>query len=66
MFIAKVLVGKYTGGNSSLKKAPPLYPCAEPFGKCYDSCVDNIWDPKIFVIFDSAQAYPDYLIEYII
>nr|KAG5702367.1 hypothetical protein BaRGS_002149 [Batillaria attramentaria] len=37
---------------------------SEPFGKCYDSCVDNIFDPKIFVIFDSNQAYPEYIVEY--
>lgn len=64
MFLAKVLVGKYTGGHSGLRKPPPLYPCTDPYGKCYDSCVDNIHNPKIFVIFDTAQAYPSYVLEY--
>ncbi|XP_046572660.1 uncharacterized protein LOC124280722 [Haliotis rubra] len=63
MFLAKVLVGKYTGGNTGHRRPPPFY-SAEPYGKCYDSCVDNIWDPKIFVIFDSNQAYPEYIVEY--
>ena len=63
MFLANVLVGKYTGGNSSLRKPPPFY-SNEPYGKCYDSCVDNIFDPKIVVIFDSNQAYPEYIVEY--
>lgn len=64
MFVARVLVGKYSGGSSKLRKPPPLDPKSDPFGKCYDSCVDDIHMPKIFVIFDSAQAYPEYLIEY--
>ncbi|KAL3842806.1 hypothetical protein ACJMK2_020790 [Sinanodonta woodiana] len=64
MFLAQVLVGKCVGGNSSYRKPPPLDPRNDPFGKCYDSCVDDINLPQIFVIFDSAQAYPHYLIEY--
>ncbi|XP_041366559.1 uncharacterized protein LOC121381344 isoform X2 [Gigantopelta aegis] len=63
IFLANVLVGKYTGGNSSLRKPPPFY-SMEPYGKCYDSCVDDIFDPKIVVIFDSNQAYPEYIVEY--
>ncbi|XP_061178108.1 uncharacterized protein LOC133186799 [Saccostrea echinata] len=64
MFMAKVLVGRFTGGSSTYRKPPPLDPVNDPYGKCYDSCVDNIHNPKVFVIFDSSQAYPDYLIEY--
>ncbi|KAK3593994.1 hypothetical protein CHS0354_040740 [Potamilus streckersoni] len=64
MFLAQVLVGKCVGGNSTYRKPPPLDPVNDPFGKCYDSCVDDINLPQIFVIFDSAQAYPHYLIEY--
>lgn len=64
MFMAKVLVGRFTGGSSSYRKPPPLDPVNDPYGKCYDSCVDNIHNPKVFVIFDSSQSYPDYLIEY--
>lgn len=63
MFLSKVLVGRSTGGSVGLRRPPPLDQ-NEPFGKCYDSCVDNIFDPKIFVIFDSNQAYPEYIIEY--
>ncbi|XP_019640204.1 PREDICTED: poly [ADP-ribose] polymerase 12-like [Branchiostoma belcheri] len=63
MFVAKVLVGAYTRGQSSLRRPPPLNP-AEPLGKTFDSCVNSRSDPKIFVIFDSAQCYPEYLIEY--
>jgi hypothetical protein len=64
MFLARVLVGQYTTGNAKLRKPPPLYHNSDQFGKCYDSCVDNVDDPKIFVVFDSSQAYPEYLVEY--
>ncbi|CAH1268981.1 PARP12 [Branchiostoma lanceolatum] len=63
MFVAKVLVGAYTKGESNLRRPPPLNP-SEPMGKTFDSCVNSRSDPKIFVIFDSAQCYPEYLIEY--
>jgi len=64
MILSRVLVGRFTGGNANLRKPPPLFPDEDVYGKCYDSCVDHISEPKIFVIFDSAQAYPEYLIEY--
>lgn len=63
MFFAKVLIGRYTEGSPKLRKPPARF-ADDPFGKCFDSCVDNMHSPKIFVIFDSAQAYPEYLIEY--
>ncbi|CAL1535107.1 unnamed protein product, partial [Lymnaea stagnalis] len=63
MFVARVLVGRHTGGSSGLKRPPPLDQ-NNPFGKCYDSCVDNIFSPQVYVIFDSNQAYPEYVIEY--
>ncbi len=63
MFLSKVLVGCYTQGSSGLRKPPPLDP-NDPYGKAYDSCVDNVYDPRVFVVFDSAQCYPEYVIEY--
>jgi hypothetical protein len=30
----------------------------------YDSCVDKVPDPQIFVIFDRNQCYPEYLFMY--
>lgn len=64
VFFARVLVGHFTTGTPKLRKPPPLYPNSDQFGKCYDSCVDNVDNPKIFVVFDSSQAYPEYLVEY--
>lgn len=63
MFVARVLVGRHTVGKSGLKRPPPLNE-NDPFGKCYDSCVDDIYCPQLYVIFDSNQAYPEYVIEY--
>lgn len=59
MFLAKVLVGKFTLGKESYT-SPPVREGL----KLYDSCVDNEANPSIFVIFDLAQSYPEYLIQY--
>lgn len=63
MFVARVLVGKYTIGYNVLRKPPPLNP-NDAYGKSYDSCVNDVNDPRIYVIFDNAQCYPEYIIEY--
>ncbi|CAB1346027.1 unnamed protein product, partial [Coregonus sp. 'balchen'] len=61
MFVCRVLVGDYTVGNSSYVKSPPKETGGSIF---YDSCVDNIQDPKVFVVFEKYQVYPEYLIQY--
>ncbi|XP_071146124.1 uncharacterized protein [Mytilus edulis] len=61
MFRAKVLVGQFTVGNPSLRRPPEI---PGQVHKLYDSCVDDVQDPKIFVVFDRNQCYPDYLIMY--
>ncbi|CAB1346047.1 unnamed protein product, partial [Coregonus sp. 'balchen'] len=61
MFVCQVLVGDYTVGNSSYVKPPPKETGGSIF---YDSCVDNIQDPKVFVVFEKHQVYPEYLIQY--
>ena len=63
MFIARVLVGRYTQGSKELRKPPPLN-ANDVYGASYDSCTNNVVDPCIFVIFDNAQCYPEYVIEY--
>jgi len=40
---------------------PPLN---QKRGELYDSVVDDVRDPSIFVVFDIAHSYPEYLIEY--
>uniref|UniRef100_A0A3Q2Q0Y3 Poly [ADP-ribose] polymerase n=1 Tax=Fundulus heteroclitus TaxID=8078 RepID=A0A3Q2Q0Y3_FUNHE len=56
IFLARVMVGKFKRGQSDLLK-----PDHE---NVYDSCVDDADHPKVFVIFDPNQIYPEYLIEY--
>ncbi len=51
MFVARVLVGKTTKGDSSMK--------TRPVG--FDSTTDN---DHIFVTYHDAQAYAEYLITY--
>ena len=65
MFVAKVLVGSYTIGQSSYRRPPPKDP-SNPASDLYDSCVDNTSSPTIFVLFDTDQFYPEYIIEYCI
>ena len=62
MFLAKVLVGKYTQGDSSFRRPPPINNNDQH--RLYDSCVDNAHKPSIYVIFDTLQCYPQYIIEY--
>ena len=63
MFVAKVLVGSYTIGQSKYRR-PPLKDPRDPESDLYDSCVDDTSSPSIFVIFDTDQFYPEYIIEY--
>uniref|UniRef100_A0AAV2L5S6 Uncharacterized protein n=1 Tax=Knipowitschia caucasica TaxID=637954 RepID=A0AAV2L5S6_KNICA len=61
MFVALVLVGDYTQGHSQYVRPPPK----ENSTTLYDSCVNSVTNPSIFVIFEKQQIYPEYLIEYI-
>ena len=65
MFVAKVLVGSYTKGESSYRRPPAKDP-SNPASDLYDSCVDNTGSPSIFVIFDTDQFYPEYIVEYFV
>lgn len=60
LFVALVLVGEFTKGSSTYLR-PPKHEKRKGF---YDSCVDNITNPAIFVIFEKYQIYPEYIIEY--
>ena len=62
MYLARVLAGEYTTGQSSLLVPPPKDPNNPAV--LYDSVVDNMLTPSIFVIFYDPQAYPEYHIEF--
>ncbi|KAF7240558.1 Protein mono-ADP-ribosyltransferase PARP12 [Varanus komodoensis] len=61
MFVARVLVGDYVQGKAAYLR-PPSRP--NQSNRFYDSCVDCLWNPSIFVIFEKYQIYPAYIIEY--
>ncbi|XP_013872004.1 protein mono-ADP-ribosyltransferase PARP12 [Austrofundulus limnaeus] len=61
MFVALVLVGEYTLGKTSYVR-PPLKEGSSTF---YDSCVNSMSDPGIFVLFEKQQIYPEYIIKYV-
>ena len=62
MYLARVLTGEYTKGSSSML-VPPAKSPTNP-NVLYDSVVDNVHNPSIFVVFYDAQAYPEYLITF--
>uniref|UniRef100_A0A673CGQ7 Poly [ADP-ribose] polymerase n=1 Tax=Sphaeramia orbicularis TaxID=375764 RepID=A0A673CGQ7_9TELE len=59
LYAARVVTGRYTGGNSTLC-APPARG-SDPSDR-FDSVVDNQQRPNMFIIFHDGQAYPEYLI----
>ena len=62
MYLAKVLTGQYTKGNKDLKNAPAKDQNNPAI--LYDSVVDDVIQPSIFVIFQDAQMYPEYHIDF--
>ncbi|RMC18750.1 hypothetical protein DUI87_04646 [Hirundo rustica rustica] len=62
MYLARVLTGQYCAGREGLK-APPPKSSADPTD-LYDSVVNDMFYPTVFVIFNDIQAYPQYLITF--
>ncbi|XP_014795158.1 PREDICTED: poly [ADP-ribose] polymerase 14-like [Calidris pugnax] len=62
MYLARVLTGQYCTGSKGLITPPPKDP-ADPTD-LYDSVVDDVNSPRMFVIFNDIQAYPEYLITF--
>ncbi|NXX38338.1 PAR12 polymerase, partial [Tricholaema leucomelas] len=61
MFVAHVLVGDFVQGKPEYLRPPSR---ATNSNRLYDSCVDDLTDPSIFVIFEKHQIYPAYILEY--
>ncbi|XP_014842233.1 PREDICTED: poly [ADP-ribose] polymerase 14-like [Poecilia mexicana] len=62
MFVVRVLTGVYTLGQTGMKVPPPR-DNQQPH-ILYDSVVDRMNRPNMFVVFHDDQAYPDYLITF--
>ena len=63
IYVVRVLVGKFTVGEKGMKAPPSRNDPINP-GKLYDSLVDKIENPSIFVIFQDNQYCPEYLISF--
>ncbi|XP_039616691.1 protein mono-ADP-ribosyltransferase PARP11-like [Polypterus senegalus] len=57
IILARVLVGEYIAGCREYTRPPSKKSTPT---NLYDSCVDDENNPKIYVIFDSNQIYPEY------
>ena len=67
MFLANVLVGRSTKGDSSMARPPPLPSYLQSTNKqhdLYDSTVDNVSQPTIYVVYEMEKCYPAFLIMY--
>ncbi|XP_069389111.1 protein mono-ADP-ribosyltransferase PARP14-like [Paralichthys olivaceus] len=61
MYLCQVLTGDYTLGQQHMIVPPAKGNTS--FQK-YDSVVDNVNNPSMFIIFHDTQAYPEYLITF--
>ncbi|XP_067657091.1 protein mono-ADP-ribosyltransferase PARP14-like [Haliotis asinina] len=61
MFQARVLTGMYCQGIRGMRVPPPRDASRYIH---YDSVVDNVNQPGMYIIFNDTQAYPEYLITY--
>ena len=63
MYLTRVLTGEFTVGNSKTFVPPPKNLQVNQT-VLFDSTVDNVTNPAIFVVYFDAQSYPAYLITY--
>ncbi|XP_062374199.1 protein mono-ADP-ribosyltransferase PARP12-like isoform X2 [Sardina pilchardus] len=61
MFACRVLLGQYTKGQHNYVRTPAK---EDNSSLLCDSCVDDVFNPSIFVVFEKHQVYPEYLIQY--
>jgi hypothetical protein len=61
MLLVDVVVGRWTKGVKGMKTCPVV--AGEQYTR-YNSLVNDVDDPSIFVVQHSSQAYPKYLIAY--
>ncbi|XP_041369508.1 protein mono-ADP-ribosyltransferase PARP14-like [Gigantopelta aegis] len=63
LYYASVLTGDFTQGQRGMR-VPPVKSTNQ--SQLYDSVVDNVNGPGMYIIFNDTQAYPDYLITFTI
>lgn len=62
MYLCKVLTGEYTVGQGGMRVPPAKQ--GQQSHILYDSVVNNMSSPVMFIIFNDTQGYPDYLITF--
>ena len=60
MFLADVITGEYTQGHPTMRVPPRISDTTDN----YDSVVDDVNDPSMYVVFKDASAYPLYILTY--
>ena len=60
MYLARVAVGEFCKGKSSMTVPPPQPGTGDLLP--YDTTVNNEGQPEMYVAYHDAQAYPEYLI----
>ena len=63
MYLARVLAGDYTVGKRGIL-VPPSKGNPDDSDEAFDTVVDQIPNPKIYVTFYDCQCYPEYLITF--
>ena len=63
MYLTRVLTGEFTVGSHKTKIPPAKNPQVNQ-NVLFDSTVDNVANPTIFVVYYDAHNYPAYLITY--
>merc|ERR1719377_230225 len=59
MFLCRVVVGEFCQGRSNA-----LAPDVRTGHLLYDSTVDNLSNPNMYVTYHDSQAYPEYLVKF--
>ncbi|XP_075175794.1 protein mono-ADP-ribosyltransferase PARP15-like [Anomaloglossus baeobatrachus] len=62
IYQAAVITGRYCQGKDSYKDVP--YVDGDPNKGLYDSLVDNVTNPKMYIVLHDDAAYPEYLITF--
>lgn len=61
MYVCRVLTGEFALGQQGLVEPPQKDTSSH---ERFDSVVDNMTNPKMFVVFHDSYAYPEYLITF--
>merc|ERR1719229_1041256 len=64
MFLCSVLAGEWTKGTQAYELKS--WPKKQSDGLLYDSLVDNVQAPSIYVIHEDVRALPKYIIHFVL